>query len=62
MERVLGLVAFGPEIYPLYDDEHRFAVVRRFPYYLVYVVQPDRVSIIAVAFAGRAPGYWQGRT
>ena len=47
---------------PPYDDEHRFAVLRRYPYTMVYQVQPDRVYVVAVAQSGRAAGYWQGRT
>lgn len=61
VQRLLDLVQLNPESFPAYDDEHRFAVLRRYPYTLVYHVHPDRVSVVAVAHAGRRPGYWQGR-
>jgi plasmid stabilization system protein ParE len=61
MERVLGLIGAGPEMFPLYDDEHRFAALRRFPYVVVYQVQPDRVYVVAVAHSGQSAGYWRGR-
>jgi hypothetical protein len=62
VERLLGLIEANPDSFPAYDDEHRFAVPRRFPYSLVYQVQPDRVVAVAVAHSGRAAGYWGGRT
>ena len=36
VERVLGLIADSLQSYPRYDDEeHRFAVLRRYPYRVV---------------------------
>jgi plasmid stabilization system protein ParE len=61
VQRLLGLVQLNPDSFPAYDDEHRFATLRRFAYTLVYQVQPDRVFVVAVAQAGQRPGYWQGR-
>jgi toxin ParE1/3/4 len=61
VQRLLGLVQLNPESFPAYDDEHRFAVLRRFPYTLVYQVHPDRTFVVAVAQAGQRPGYWRGR-
>jgi plasmid stabilization system protein ParE len=61
VERILGLVQLNPESFPAYDDEHRFAVLRRFPYTLVYLVHADRILVVAVVQAGKRPGYWQGR-
>ncbi|HET6576175.1 MAG TPA: type II toxin-antitoxin system RelE/ParE family toxin [Fimbriiglobus sp.] len=62
VERLLGLIEANPDSFPAYDDEHRFAVLRRFPYSVVYQVQPDRVYVVAVAHSSRDAGYWGGRT
>jgi plasmid stabilization system protein ParE len=62
VERVLDLIASMPELFPPYDDDHRFAVLKRFPFSIVYEVQPGRVWIVAVAHSARRPGYWQHRT
>ena len=62
LERILGLIATNPELYPSYDDEHRFAVLRRYPYSVIYQVLAAQVYVVAVAHSSRAPGYWQGRT
>jgi plasmid stabilization system protein ParE len=61
VQRLLDLVQLNPESFPAYDDEHRFAVLRRFAYTLIYQVQPDRILAVAVAQAGQRRGYWQGR-
>jgi toxin ParE1/3/4 len=61
VERVLGLIDSSPELFPNYDDDHRFAVLKRFPYSMVYQAQPGQVYIVAIAHASRSPGYWQGR-
>jgi hypothetical protein len=60
-DRILGLIGSSPELFPEYDDQHRFAVLRRFPYTIVYQMHPDRVLVVAFAYSGRQPGYWQGR-
>ena len=35
--------------------------VKRFPYRVIYRVQPDRIWIVAVAHLSRQPGYWRRR-
>lgn len=60
-DRVFGLMAGAPEMFAKYDDEHRFAVLRRFPYSVVYQVQAGQVYVVALAHSSRSPGYWQGR-
>ncbi len=61
VQRLLDLIQLNPDSFPAYDDDHRFAVLRRFAYTLVYQVHPDQILIVAVAQAGQRPGYWQGR-
>ncbi len=42
-------------------EEIRRHVLRRFPYMIVYLVDPDEIFIVAVAHVRRLPGYWAGR-
>lgn len=39
----------------------RRAVLRRFPYKLLYAIRPDHVYVLAVAHQHRQPGYWLAR-
>ena len=41
--------------------EFRRQLVRRFPYALIYRVEPDRIYIVAVMHLRRRPGYWRRR-
>ena len=61
MQRTLDLIAVNPDLFPPYDADHRFAVLRRYPYSVVYRVQPTQVLVIAVAHSSRSAGYWRGR-
>jgi plasmid stabilization system protein ParE len=61
VERVVGLIGTTPERFPSYDEENRFAVLKRFPYSVIYQVQPGRAYVVAVAHSSRSEGYWQSR-
>jgi len=40
---------------------NRRVSLHRFPYHLIYRIEPARVFILAIAHHRRAPGYWRGR-
>jgi plasmid stabilization system protein ParE len=61
VDRVVGLIAANPDSFPLYDDEHRFAILRKYPYSVVYRVEGNQVLVVAVAHSSRDAGYWSGR-
>ncbi|MBA3314255.1 MAG: type II toxin-antitoxin system RelE/ParE family toxin [Planctomycetota bacterium] len=61
VERALTLIEANPGMFPKYDDEHRFAVLLRFPYSVVYQIQAGCVYVVAVAHGSRLPGYWERR-
>ena len=60
-ERALELIAANPDLYPRCDDRHRFCVLRRYPYSLIYRVDENQVRVVAVAHSRRLPGYWSNR-
>jgi len=39
----------------------RRRLVRRFPYGLLYYVDPNEIVVVAVMHLRRRPGYWRGR-
>jgi len=61
MERLVQAVSANPRMFPVYDDDQRYAMLGRFPYSVVYRMQPDSVHVVAVAHSRRAAGYWRGR-
>jgi hypothetical protein len=62
VDRMLGRIISSPDAFPAYDDEHRFAVLKRFPYSIIYQVLSGQVFVIAVAHSSRAPDYWRKRS
>jgi plasmid stabilization system protein ParE len=50
-----------PKTWPIIEDEIRRTLVRRFPYGILYTVEPDEILIIAVMHLHRDPEYWKKR-
>jgi toxin ParE1/3/4 len=60
VDHALALVVEAPDSFPgdRFDARARRALVSRFPYAVVFVVQGCEVRIVAFAHAKRLPGYW----
>jgi plasmid stabilization system protein ParE len=50
-----------PLAWPVLDGDIRRALVRRFPYGVLYSEEQGALLIIAVMNLHRAPGYWKDR-
>ena len=61
VEEATKKVLANPEAFQPVSDEIRHKLISRFPYSLLYVIEPDRIRIIAVAHQKRRPGYWSRR-
>jgi plasmid stabilization system protein ParE len=60
--RALEAIAANPDTYPRCDDRHRFYLMKRYPFRLIYRQEPDgRILVVAVAHTSRRPGYWLER-
>ena len=55
------LISQFPQLFSKNSEFTRRAVLRKFPYNLVYSILNDRIYIIAVAHQNRAPEYWIDR-
>ena len=51
----------SPKIFQKVHKNIRRALIRRFPYGIFYIEQPDHIMIIAVFHASRDPSRWQSR-
>lgn len=60
-DAVLAKIAESPDRFPRCDARHRFVLMRRFPYQVIYRVLAETVTIIAVAHTSLEPGYWANR-
>jgi plasmid stabilization system protein ParE len=59
--KVLERVQRAPRLYAKVFQELRMALVRRFPYAVVYRIDDDQITIVAVYHTHRDPRGWQGR-
>ncbi len=61
VERIVGILRDQPKIGQRIEKEFRRILLARFPYFLIYCIEPERVWVAAVAHQHRRPGYWQKR-
>jgi plasmid stabilization system protein ParE len=59
--RSVRLLARMPRLGPSVYRRFRLWSVKDFPYTLVYRIEADRISVIALAHQSRAPGHWRKR-
>ncbi|MEX5212848.1 MAG: type II toxin-antitoxin system RelE/ParE family toxin [Nitrospiraceae bacterium] len=61
LDAVLAQVQRHPTLYPVVFGTARRAVLRRFPYSLIYVLRDDELLIAACIHSRRDPKRWQER-
>jgi plasmid stabilization system protein ParE len=54
-------IATHPEQFAAIDSLHRECSLKRFPFRIVYRIEPEQILVVAVAHASRRPGYWKRR-
>lgn len=60
-DRVIDLIINRPQMFPQYDVSHRIALLHRFPFAIVFRIEPGEIVIVAFAHGSREVGYWEGR-
>lgn len=62
VDAVIGRMSASPRQFPVIYKNVRRALLRRFPYALMYVIEPDDTLIVIACFHGsRDPAHWQKR-
>lgn len=61
IEEAVGQVSANPEACQLVGDLVRQKLVKRFPYSVLYVIEPECLRIMAISHQKRRPGYWRYR-
>ena len=61
VEQVVAVLSGQPEIGQKVGEIYRRILLVRFPFSLIYSIDPDRIWIVAVAHHRRRPGYWRER-
>ena len=61
IEQGLGRIQQFSSLWPIFEAEYRRYLLRRFPFGIIYRVDPEGIIVIAVAHFSREPGYWKDR-
>ena len=51
-----------PRAWPVLEGDVRRCLVNRFPYGILYSVEPERIFVLALMHLHRRPGYWKDRS
>ena len=57
IEQGLRRIQEFPRLWPVYEGAYRRYLLQRFPYGLIYRIDPEEILILAVAHLHRHPGY-----
>jgi plasmid stabilization system protein ParE len=57
---IRNIVAF-PQAWPAIEGEIRRCLVNRFPFGILYTLEPEEIWILAVMHLHREPDYWKPR-
>jgi plasmid stabilization system protein ParE len=60
-DRSIQLIEAEPSRYPRCDDRHRYFLMRKFPFQVIYRHENDHVIVISVAHTSREPRFWADR-
>jgi plasmid stabilization system protein ParE len=61
IDAAIAAIDRNPEAWPPYDHGTRHYLLRRYPFSVVYRIEPRRILVVAVAHGLRRPGYWASR-
>ena len=61
VDAAMAEIARSPLMWPRARGEARRRVVRRFPYAVVYLVEPQHIEVLAVFHTSRDPKQWRER-
>jgi plasmid stabilization system protein ParE len=61
IDAAVAAIQQSPEAWPPFEHGTRRYLLRRYPFSVIYRVEPGRILIVAVAHGHRRPGYWASR-
>lgn len=61
VQAAIGNIVAFPRAWPIVEGEIRRCLVHRFPYGILYSIEPTGILILAVMHLHRDPDYWKHR-
>ncbi|HDP99057.1 MAG TPA: type II toxin-antitoxin system RelE/ParE family toxin [bacterium] len=57
IERIIAL----PKAWPILEDDIRRCLINRFPFGIIYSIEPEGIFILSIMHLKREPDYWKSR-
>jgi toxin ParE1/3/4 len=61
LRHAVARITDRPDRYRLFDGDVRRYLLRKYPFGVLYVLEPDLVIVLAVMHLKKEPGYWKKR-
>ncbi|HAR41158.1 MAG TPA: plasmid stabilization protein [Bdellovibrionales bacterium] len=61
VEHAVHSIATSPHTWPILQGDLRRRLIRRFPYGILYRIEPEEIIIVAISHLRKKPGYWKKR-
>ncbi|MFC1849268.1 type II toxin-antitoxin system RelE/ParE family toxin [candidate division CSSED10-310 bacterium] len=61
IQNALDLILENAQIAPVVEHDIRRFPIERFPYGILYSIEPKEIAIVAIMNLHRKPGYWLDR-
>ncbi|MBW4661750.1 MAG: type II toxin-antitoxin system RelE/ParE family toxin [Drouetiella hepatica Uher 2000/2452] len=61
VENAVYRIRESPTRWQIIDEDIRRCLTQKFPYGILYTIEPDYILILAVMHCSREPGYWKNR-
>lgn len=61
VKSAVSAIQANPTRYSRWDDRYRFFLLRKFPYYVAYRIEPDSIVLVAVFHTSRDASAWTDR-
>ena len=61
VEAALRRIQESPATWRIIEADVRRCLTRKFPFGVLYTIESDYVSVLAVMHCSREPGYWRSR-
>jgi len=62
IENTINIIKRSPLAYPIIKQNIRKAVIMKFPYSILYIIEGDKIYLLAIMHQKRKPLYWKNRT
>ncbi len=61
IEKTINIIKRNPLAYPIIKKNIRKAVIMKFPYSILYIIEKDNIYLLALMHQKRKPLYWKNR-